>query len=854
MTEILDARQVDDVLTTDDPTAPVWFYRFNPFTRRRLAQEPLRELISDVLRLDAAVQSAADHAGEELHVLIGEAEGERRKELLTMSRALRRGKKLPDGSQPESVREWQRLADEREALLDRLTAVHTDAASAERRLLATQLQDPTLAASLALVSPEVARQAARYVESVGPTGSGSARMLKSERGLLQYVLRAAVRTSPLSQLTAVGLTAPAPGGCDPDRPVLTQERSFFSLDRIMLDYVVGGLLPAADDPVIALPPTSALAEDRLLFLAPGADGGYRRVGVPLRPPLSDVVQLLSLGPVALSTLARTVSVRRPGAGADEVAAFVRQAVERGALCTVSPTTDADTVDLDDRGVPALDPTLRTVRDLLARLAEAPAADRAALLAEVDEQLGTLSRRAGRPARVAVTEDRLAEIAPVDPDHWGGALDDLGPAVELLHTFDWLADVALALRESFVRTHGAGARTSLVDQAPRLVAEVTAAATRLTAAYAQDDPAVWDDFGGPDGVVARLYAVRRRVEDEVRRRFDAAVAAGDTEVELSPADVADLLSGLPEVLRSRPLGYGVLVQSTEDGLVVNDGLPGHGMLYSRFLGMDHALGGSAAERLQAGLQARYGEPGVTLVEDRSLHNLNVNVHPQVLPRTLGPSDWARLELVHDESTDQLQVRDGDEHLKVLPIGGGHPGLYPPPLSVASGLVIAGRLYNGLPDAYAAQQPDTDQTRRVPRMRVGQVVVSRARWFPGDDLDAALAEPDECRRLLAVARWRQAHGVPEQVVVKSMPADAGPASVGSPEAQEVRFRSKPQYIDLTSALCVRVLPRMLERRGGPDAPAVYLEEAAPDITAGPHAAEWVVEVARPAGGHFTYGGTS
>ncbi|MBR7742525.1 lantibiotic dehydratase [Phycicoccus sp. BSK3Z-2] len=839
---------------------PVWFHRMNPFARALLSDPDQAALLARLGDADADAARAAESAGAELHDLVGATEDPaERKALLGVSRALRKGRPLPDGPRPASVVAWEQAARRRADVVAQVRDGHADALARERRELARQLTDPSLRASLELVAPEVARQAGRYVDAVADSGRAASRVLKAERGLLQYVLRAAVRTSPLSRLTAVGLTHAAPGGTHPDTPVVLDERSVCSLDRVMFDHVVGGALERdgvlGDDPHVGVPATGAVADGRLYVLRPTSEG-WQRVGVPLTSPLAEVVDAVALGPAPLSRVVARVAQTLRTDDREVVAGVVRSAVAQGLLCTLEPTTDADLLDLDPRGSALLAEHLPAVGRALADLAEAPAERRREIVETLDTTLGTLSRAAGRPARVAVAEDRFVELAPVDPAGWGPALDDLGPAVDLLATFDWLADVAVALEDAFLERHGAGSRVSLVEEAPALVASVTAAAERMTRVYAEaaDDPAVLDTIGGADSVLARLYAVRRGIENAVGAAVEAALAEGREEVVLDVGTVHRLLDGLPDRLRARPLGYGVLVQSLGDRLVVNDGLPGHGMLFSRFLGPDRALGGDALPRLRAGLLERYAEPGSTLVEDRTHHGMNVNVHPPVLDDTLEPADWHRLELRHDTGTGRLDVVDGERPLKVLPIGGGHPGLYPPPLSVASGLVIAGRLYNGMPDAWAERDGrDATTTRRVPRVLVGDVVVSRARWYPGADLEQALAEPDEAERLLAVARWRAAHGVPHEVVVKSVPADSGPASVGSPDAQAVRFRSKPQYVDLDSALCVRVLPRMLERRGGEDAPALYLEEAAPGVRPGTHAAEWVVEVSRPAGGRFTHGGS-
>ncbi|MFD0574080.1 hypothetical protein ACFQ0T_38790 [Kitasatospora gansuensis] len=51
---------------------------------------------------------------------------------------------------------------------------------------------------------------------------------------------------------------------------------------------------------------------------------------------------------------------------------------------------------------------------------------------------------------------------------------------------------------------------------------------------------------------------------------------------------------------------------------------------------------------------------------------------------------------------------------------------------------------------------------------------------------------------------------------------------------RSREKPQYLDLGSALMVRVLPKFLERRG-----PGFFEEALPGVRSGVTAGEWLLE---------------
>ncbi|KIF05083.1 hypothetical protein PL81_15140, partial [Streptomyces sp. RSD-27] len=132
----------------------------------------------------------------------------------------------------------------------------------------------------------------------------------------------------------------------------------------------------------------------------------------------------------------------------------------------------------------------------------------------------------------------------------------------------------------------------------------------------------------------------------------------------------------------------------------------------------------------------------------------------------------------------------------------------------------------------------------RLLAGSVVLQRRRWYPGEDFEQAVRQgPGEADRMLALTRWRARHGVPAEVVLKPS-AGAGPGA-GTGSGRSTPKQRKPQYVDLSSALLGRVLPRFLDRDG-----SGFVEEALPAAGASPHAYEWAVEISRPSGGRFTY----
>ncbi|MFG3036143.1 hypothetical protein ACGFYZ_04490 [Streptomyces sp. NPDC048330] len=845
---------------------PLWFLRVNPLLRARLADAGLRRQLALVTAAEETLAAAATAASDELYERIGAAaDDDERRELVALRRSVHNGKlprKTPEQAAP-ALTAWLDARAARDRIRAELVAGYPDAAEREREVLAGLLGDPDLLRSLALVAPEVHQEAERYRAAVAAPGRVTSKTRKSERGLIQYVTRAMVRTSPLARFTAVGIAEPDPAAPGPDEAGFPGAVAFPGLDRVMLNYVVGGLPDPADRPLddlwIGLPPTSAPdpATGKLFFLK-AAPEGMRRAAVSLDGPAGDLLDAVSMGPRPFPSVVAHVA-ERSGRTPEDAGRQVRGAVEQGLLCTFHEAEDGS-ADYEALLSPD-DPRPRTkeltdrVKAGLPAFTAAPAAERGAALAELRGALGELSHAAGRPAHVTVEEDYVMPPLAVDTEPWRKSLEDLGPAVELLTVFDWLHDVRVLMTAAFVERFGAGANVPLAAHAPFVVGEVSRRAAAMAAVYGPDgpgDPSALQGIGPADGSLERIYRLRRDVTEAVHDLIGKAVENGEPTLRISPAEVAGLTAELPERFRRDPLIYGVLLQRGDGHLVLNDGLPGHGMLYARFLEADRRMGGRALPRLADHVRRVYGYDGARVTEDLGLHRLNVNAHTPVLPGGLTPDDWFGLRLAHDPETDALRVEDADgAPLRVLPLGTGHPGLFPPPLSVASGLAISGRLFNALPNSWHAATPwDRKTTRTAPRMAVGDVLIGRRRWYGGEELGTALAAgPEEHERHLALNAWRARHGVPEEVVIKTVPEDEGPLSVGAPDVQSKRLQQKPQYADLGSALGARVLPRMLERRGA-DTGGSYLEEALPGVVDGTHATEWVVEVGRTAGGRFAY----
>lgn len=838
---------------------PLWMLRVNPLVRVRLADSVLAALLDEVCAAENEVEAAAEVCSAELHELIGAAaDPGARGPLITLRRDIHNDRvpRTEDDPVP-AVARWRAARAVRDTLRESLDREYPQAAERERKRLAGLLADDDLRRALALVAPEVAAGADRYRAALEGGGKLSARLRKSERGLVQYVTRAMIRTSPLSRFTAVGLALPGREGVALGDEAPAGAVPVVGLDRIMLHYVLGGLRyeatpdrPPGPEDWVQLPPTSEFGpgREKLMFLQP-AGGVIRRLSTPVAGPVRPLVNAVALGARQVSAVAAEVAGEL-GCSAEDALTAVRGAVRAGILCLSDGPEDGALplrTMLDRPGLPSA-PLLGEVDRLLPEVAAAPAEQRAAVLTRLRGTLAGLSHRAARPAQVLVEEDYVLPPLTVDTGPWGGALDDMAAVVELLSVFDRLHDIRAVLSAIFVEWYGAGAEVPLAEHAERIAAEVYRRGGSL-------DGDIPQDGGPPDGSLGRLH--RLRLEVLARMRSTLTAAGPDArEAVLSAREARGLVAELPDRFRRDPLAYGVLVQPWRDRLVFNDAYAGHGMLYGRFLGADRELGGRALPYLAERLRRQYGADGRRVAEDLGLHRLNVNAHARVLPDGIDAQGWSALRLAHDPATDALCVRDAEgRDLRVLTLGSGHPEFLPAPVRIAAWLVSGGRLMEDfVGDWHASAGGPGTATRACPRILVGRAVLARRRWYGGAELaEAVTAGREETDRLRALTRWRTRHGAPAEVVLKTpLEATYGTEALRAAAAlgfgaEEHRQRQKPQYTDLESAVSVRVLPRLMDRRS-----PGYLEEALPAVADSRHAAEWVVEIARTAGAPFTYGG--
>ncbi|MFE1791894.1 lantibiotic dehydratase [Streptomyces sp. NPDC059525] len=793
---------------------------------------------------------------------------------------------------------WLDLRTRRTALLAELAPAAERALAAERGALAALCREPALAKAVALTSADLLRA----VERAG-TGAQDRKARKEEAAVLRYALRASTKTSPLSWFTAVGWgplpqtsgrTVPAWGRAPvlegPLHAVVQPSRTLTTaLTLALLD--APHRREALPHRITSTARTSggrvAYSRDRTAF----AGGRYLvaaedEAELPATGPLGLVTDRAE-HPVPLQQLTGLLAAALAGSGAGDgraaAAGFLDRLAEAGLLVPGTPVPpqapdplgrladwlrslgDApagDGVPAGDgasagdgvpagHGAAAVEDAAHAARlDELARMtaafADTPAPDRPALLAGLARRWAEALAAAGRPVPAvsaplsAVSEDVVAP-RPVDLEGFldSGDHETLGEVTALAELFDLGHLLRRVVRDRFVARYGPGGRCPNPWEFGGEIADAWEAAGRLAAL----DPA--DPL--PTGTAA-LADLRAEAVAAVRDAVDGDPDGAD-EVVLPPDLLKGLGDRLPDWALARPLSYAYFLQRDPrtGRLCVNQVYGGWGRFTSRFL---DSLAPDATAEVSRQIRRALG-PGARAAQIRPVGGFNANLHPLLVPDEIGPDRrWtslgeADLELVHDETADQVRIRlrGTGELLDVLYPGFLSPVLLPRRLGAHLADQPHGAVdFRPLVPGGTRPAPGGGQVLHRPRLRHRDVVLRRRRWLlPPDVLERLRADlvaggpvPAE-----AAARWRAALDLPEQVFLH--PVAAAPGGHAAEDLLTRLGRPKPHLVDLGNALHLRCLPKWLSRHGG----GAVLEEALPapgGLDAPARAVELVLEVYR------------
>ncbi|MGW8390007.1 lantibiotic dehydratase [Pseudoduganella sp. HUAS MS19] len=704
-----------------------------------------------------------------------------------------------------------------------------EAARALQRLRTAARQAPALMAGIHYSNPALFGLLERWLHDAEPPDSKSARRLQAT--LLEFAMRAAFKTSPLSSFTLVAVASWRDGAGDGGDLGARAARLALRFNHSQLLHVLEALWRTpqhlGDAFPLQLNPTIRREGGRLhwqqLACTEARHGKFWGAAHPQRSaalsaPLQVFLATMAAldEPLTLASAAQALARALPAQHAAEARQFVDSMLSLNLLHPYWPRYQQDDL-LDDmlRLAPALAPqaggALRQgavrLRALAQSYPQASLAQRVALRRDIDSAAAGMAAAVGAslPRAPVFFEDCSIGGPPLHacPQRWSGVLDDLQAWLALQPLFDPDTAAQSWLAARFVERYGAAG----------VCCDIAGFLHSLES--------------GPVPPTPAMAALRDAA-------LDAMLAGGGR------ADAAwcrELAVRLPGTVRRRGASQVFFGQRTDNeaaphGFVVNRVYGGSSMLLSRFLG-ELPQQELALVRRYIGSRAAQGN----YLELPGVFGFNGNLHPRLadgevlLPGAQpGRAGVARhsletLRLVYNAATDRLDVLDA---------GGVPHELYYFGFLQARNLAAPfrwlARNASPLPELWQLlhQRLGAADSRllALPRVQVGSVLVARRSWVV-----PRACWPDPHGALPAFARalhaLRRQHGLPDEVFA--------------------RFDGKPFYLHLDSPLHLRQLAAAIRSSSGA---AACIQEALPAPGVGTlrwqgrdHVAEMQIEMTLP-----------
>lgn len=721
--------------------------------------------------------------------------------------------------------------------------------AAARARLREGLRDGRLQQGIALASSDLFDALRRYLDT--PVVAQSGKLSKHEHSLVEYLTRAAAKTSPFSTFTSVA----AGWWRESDGAALDVEldgvgtRSLVRPNSLLIHRLWAAYLAHEEvrrELRYRLHPACRRAGEHLAALVltddPTRSGRYfgtaeKRVRVPLLPPVQCVVDALSEAPdgeLPYRELARRIAAL--GAGASPAASF-RLLDQLIALRILQPHLELPEQAHDaleeaaSRVAQLADDVSRTfahriadLRGLMKSYETADGAARVRFAEGIREHFRLAAEQLGvrlPAAAPTLYEDTALDVRRADASlpAWRAPLDELHLVQQLQPLWDPVIRYRLAAADLFAQRHGAGGCTSDVG-----------AFLRELQPHSEEWLRTWHGDDDALQVGAELREVRRLNElyGELRAEVLTQLASDRPEASLRRDVLQRLVAELPSAIQARRASNvafcQIAVGDGEPRVVLNQFYAGLGKYVTRFLPL---LGGNVTRQVGESLHASLGRDVVPL-ELPGVFGFNGNLHPPLAPLELRYAglassrperelvDLGDLVLRHDERQRMLRLFHAASGRELHP---WFPGflvtfLLPPTLRMLS-LLFADGVYGMNPHGWAEQglgEEARHQCRSYPRLMLGNLVLARRAWYlPASLAPAPGNDADDCEYFQRVQAWKATLGLPPRVFVRNL---GGLEERTADQAEYWRrvVGAKPQFIEWDNPLLVRLFAKLIRNSPG------------------------------------------
>ncbi len=853
----------------------------------------LPDQLDQIHQLEEARRKSCDALVDRLFAAIHGAEPEVRHALLAAKRDCFNGRSLSAHQQKPGWRfvedaagdlanQLVELEKEIETRKSAFIAAFEKVVEEQQERLASVLNQPMFTCGLAVSSGVVAREVSR-LRQVGPQGYGR-RERRLVSTLLRYVSRAALKLSPFSTFTPVGLCrvednltsiALAPGAWSHQSLVRLRRHVFDRCEDMLLRY-----RPWRDRCAVVVSNSAIILQDgRLLF----RHGGHYRhdpqdnkllyhkeslVRVSMTDDISNRAQkMLSLGSMSYPGLVCALSGKGPEDPASaKIAARLDELIDIGFLNLIAPW-NADEGHLEKvmvrelRRLPS-DPALEEFIGQLERLlvledgflvSQDPAASFAELNQIVSDLLHSAARLGDMPAGMSFPvisyHDIYQDVWCTPKDQYDApvirapkkqlqeALNSVAPIVRYArlydHQIDFLYTLGASLRELYPDRHQVPVLEAM-DKS-RLVWQDFMKFQKQTR-----DGESWKGTWNPRGleVLDQLAAAR----ESALRALNSCLREGENTHYVSSDVLNAAIAAVPERFFEGHCGASLFLQpGASDGSlwVLNRIKEGTGRFASRYTPLmpPELREDYARHLLSRGTVVMDGEEAL-LLDIQHIHGDTLNVHVQQTPKVLTlteahtsvPADQlvTLKELVITLQPDgwpQLRDLKGQRYLPVY-LGLGSYDFMP---TLVKFLCAFGptEMMAIFPPPF---RQEMDGMVKQDRTVIGNVVLHRRGWsMPMAELRQCLDQPNDVEVFRALHQWRRKRGVPDRAFVDE----------SALHPLKRNHRIKPQYVDFTSPLFIPILRAI----AGGDLERLSLDEVLPGPDAFPkdfQGESWAVEL--------------
>lgn len=838
-------------------------------------------LIDQYLNLEASCNSLGEDLLSALHRAIGEMpSGSCRQALIRLRRDIFNDRlpkydltcpDSPDVTEKLSKEErtalenWLECRQRRQTLLRSGEDVFASELSSKRSVLKRSLRKREFCKALALASPQLSLELREYLQR--PQAEPIARRRRTERSLMRYYSRCALKLSPFSSFTRTSVISVCDGPADSTKHVKTPVQRIRRTVTIN-QAVIGSLADCVarhselgDHVPISVSRSAVEKEGTLLVLRHQfAELSANRMRIPDEAFVSiaksrAMEQITEFLKSKRGIVPRGELISALGPSPKDykrVSTYVEDLTKLGFLVHKVPLPEDNSsglqaleefvADIDSPIAVSVAQSLEKLRALILRFSSAAADERPQLVLSMETAVDEAFRVLGiqHPPKwdgLLLYED-CVEVPPGTVSRTDEIFEDLWDFEQFLSSYATLLDGNSSARETIryvLQTEFNGGPVSFLHFAERYhkVCFATPLAQLNAVAGYTPNPCHLDSL---------------KQLAELRREFSLIVAQGCAVEEIDLRQVAEEKRwaariqqlGLAKVTGSVMCfsSYCQFGTDREDrrSIILNKLHAGPLRAALRFYNnlSCHEVA-SAVSDIRHVLRNRVwrrGEPCELLAN----FNFNINLHPFVTERLINyANDFTQgprfIPLSHIYlkmgRNAEVVVTDGEMGSQIIPVNFGMMATpFEPPLEyLLLSLGTADPVLNKPFDPYSWQTTSGQQDRitTFPRLRFGNCVIRRRGWsVPLGALPQRDPKETDFTYLLKIRRWQKQVGCPDEVFVRARTLEECIYRTEGRIGKRNRTLHKPQYIHFGNWFLVDVLADLL----GEVVSHLYVEEMLPD----------------------------